>query len=279
MQRVLRFSQVDVFATAPHKGNPVAVVHDADGLTSEEMAIFARWTNLSETTFILKASTGLADYRLRIFTPGGELPFAGHPTLGSCHAWLEAGGLPGERDLVVQECGAGLIEVRKTGKALAFAAPELLRTGPLDAELLEKLIGASGLTPEVVLDHQWVDNGPGWCALLLDSAESVLAVRPDLAALGDSRLGLVGPYGKDSAADFEVRAFVPSMGVPEDPVTGSLNASIAQWLVGSGQAPANYIASQGQVLGRSGHIQISSAQDKVWVGGSTQVVIKGEVLF
>lgn len=276
---VLRFSQVDVFSSERHMGNPVAVVHDADALSTEDMARFARWTNLSETTFLLMPTTSEADYRLRIFTPGGELPFAGHPTLGSCHAWLEAGGTAEDPDQVIQECGVGLVRIRKNIQGLFFAAPDLLRTGPLAPELLHRLMAALGLPAEALLDHQWVDNGPGWCALLLDSAQRVLDVRPDFAALGTSCLGLVGQHAAGADSDFEIRAFVPDMGIPEDPVTGSLNASIAQWLIGSGRAPASYTASQGCVLGRAGHIYISSTQDDVWVGGATITSIRGEAVF
>ncbi|EED32496.1 phenazine biosynthesis protein, PhzF family [gamma proteobacterium NOR5-3] len=279
MSEVLRFSQVDVFSSERHMGNPVAVVHGADALTTREMERFARWTNLSETTFLLKPTTSDADYRLRIFTPGGELPFAGHPTLGSCHAWLEAGGVPRVQDQIVQECGAGLVRISKNAQVLSFAAPGLLRTGPLESGLVAQLMTALGLPSEALIDHQWVDNGPGWCALLLDSAERVLEVTPDFAALGDAGVGLVGQYPDGCDADFEVRAFVPSLGVPEDPVTGSLNASIAQWLISSGRAPSHYIASQGGVLGRAGRIHISSTQDDVWVGGATETCIRGNVQF
>lgn len=279
MTNILKFSQVDVFSKEPHMGNPVAVVHDADTLSTEEMARFARWTNLSETTFLLTPTDSEADYRLRIFTPGGELPFAGHPTLGSCHAWLEAGGSTQQADQIIQECGVGLVRIRKTAQRLSFAAPELLRAGPLELQLVDKLMAALDLPAEALVDHQWVDNGPGWCALLLDSAQRVLDVRPDFAALGTTCLGLVGQHAPGSDSDFEIRAFVPDMGVPEDPVTGSLNASIAQWLIGSGRAPASYLASQGYVLGRAGRIHISSTQDDVWVGGATTTIIRGEAVF
>ncbi|MFT7288825.1 MAG: PhzF family phenazine biosynthesis protein [Halieaceae bacterium] len=274
-----RFRQVDVFSSELHCGNPVAVVHDADNLSEASMAVFARWTNLSETTFILQPTQPGADYRLRIFTPGGELPFAGHPTLGSCHAWLEAGGKAGVESVLVQECPAGLVSIRRDAGRLAFAAPPLLRSGPLDAALLAKLTLAIGLRPEHVIAHQWVDNGPGWCALLLDSAERVLSVNPDFPALGDTPLGLVGPYTDAHAADFEVRAFVPSLGVPEDPVTGSLNASIAQWLIGANIAPARYMACQGTAIGRRGRVHISADAAGVWVGGDCQTLIEGQAAF
>lgn len=273
------FSQVDVFSTRAHRGNPVAVVHDAEDLTQEQMAAFARWTNLSETTFLLPASDPKADYRLRIFTPGGELPFAGHPTLGSAHAWLEAGGEARASDAVVQECGVGLVQVRRGEEDLAFAAPPLLRSGPLDAGLLDRLVSALRLDRNQVLDHQWVDNGPGWCALLLDSARTVLDVRPDMPRLGDNVLGLVGAHSEEADADFEVRAFVPSMGVPEDPVTGSLNAGIGQWLIEAGHAPAHYVAAQGTVLQREGRVRVEREAGTIWVGGATRTLVRGNVAF
>lgn len=273
------FSQVDVFADRLQRGNPVAVVHGADGLDDEAMAAFARWTNLSETTFLLAPTRPGADYALRIFTPGGELPFAGHPTLGSCHAWLEAGGVAADPERIVQECGAGLVPLTRPARRLAFAAPPLLRRGPLDASLRERLRQALGLDAEAVIDHQWVDNGPGWCALLLDSAERVLAVRPDLASIGDTALGLVGPWPDEHELDFEVRAFVPGLGVPEDPVTGSLNAGIAQWLIGAGLAPERYVAGQGRALGRDGRISVAQADGKIWIAGATHTVIRGAVTF
>jgi PhzF family phenazine biosynthesis protein len=273
------FSQVDVFSTEPYRGNPVAVVHDAQDLGDAQMAAFARWTNLSETTFLLPARDPRADYRLRIFTPGGELSFAGHPTLGSAHAWLEAGGEARAADALVQECGAGLVQLRRSGEELAFAAPPLLRSGPLDDALLERLISALGLDRTQVLDHHWVDNGPGWCALLLDSAQTVLAVRPDMQRLGDGVVGLVGAHSPGADADFEVRAFVPSLGVPEDPVTGSLNAGIAQWLIGAGHAPERYIAAQGTVLQREGRVRIERVADTIWVGGATRTLVRGNVAF
>lgn len=273
------FRQVDVFGAQPQRGNPVAVVHDADGLSDAQMANFARWTNLSETTFLLRPTDSSADYRLRIFTPGGELPFAGHPTLGSCHAWLEAGGVPQNPAEVIQECGVGQVRVRCENSQLSFAAPARLRTGPLEPELLDKLIAALSVPRDSVLAHQWVDNGPGWCALLLDSAARVLEVRPDFAALGESRLGLVGAYDDHCDADYELRAFVPGLGVPEDPVTGSLNASVAQWLIGADIAPPNYVAAQGTAVGRSGRVHLCSSDNALWVGGATRSCIVGEVAF
>jgi PhzF family phenazine biosynthesis protein len=274
------FSQVDVFSPQPQRGNPVAVVHDADGLTAGEMATFARWTNLSETTFLLTPENPDADYRLRIFTPGGELPFAGHPTLGSCHAWLSQGGVPAHEEAVIQECEVGLVRIRRGGARLAFSAPPLRRAGPLEADVLERILAATGLAATAVRDHQWVDNGPGWCALLLDSAKTVLSVDVDLAALGDLSLGLVGPQLPGADSDFEVRAFVPSLGVPEDPVTGSLNASIGQWLTGAGIARKTYVAAQGTRLDRVGRVHIdASSGDAVWVGGDTRTLITGSVTF
>jgi PhzF family phenazine biosynthesis protein len=270
------FTQLDVFASGPLSGNPLAVVHDADGLADEQMAAVARWTNLSETAFLLAPTDPAADYRVRIFTPGGELPFAGHPTLGSGQAWLHQGGVPAGR-LVVQECGVGLVRLRVDGPRLAFAAPPLLRGGPVERDLVERLSAALGLAPGAVRDAQWVDNGPGWVALLLGSREQVLAVQPDPAVLGDLKVGLVGPWPAGGDADFEVRAFIPSAGVLEDPVTGSLNAGLGQWLIGAGLAPASYVASQGTALQRRGRVHVDLVDGDVWVGGVATVVVSGSV--
>ncbi len=272
-----RFHQIDVFTAVPLRGNPLAVVHDAAGLTEATMADFARWTNLSETTFLLPPTDAGADYRVRIFTPGGELPFAGHPTLGSCHAWLAAGGVPRQGDVVVQECGVGLVRVRRRGARLAFAAPPLRRSGPLEAALRERIAAVLGVLPDDILQHQWVDNGPGWCAVMLRSAAQVLAVRPDWAKMNGLKLGVVGaqPAGQDTL--FEVRAFVPGLGVPEDPVTGSLNAGLAQWLIGAGLAPTRYVAAQGAALGRAGRVHVEQLGDTVWVGGDVAGCIEGTV--
>ena len=275
MQR--RFHQIDVFSAVPLKGNPLAVVHDAQGLDEATMAAFARWTNLSETTFLLPPDDPQADYRMRIFTPGGELPFAGHPTLGTCWAWLAAGGAPRRPGEVVQQCGVGLVRVRRDGTRLAFAAPPLRRSGLLDEALVQHIATGLGLAREDVLHHQWVDNGPGWCAVMLRSAAMVRAVVPDAAALGDLKLGLVGAAAPGQEEAFEVRAFLPGMGVPEDPVTGSLNAGLAQWLIGAGLAPGAYLASQGRALGRDGRVFIEQQGETVWVGGDVVACIAGEV--
>jgi PhzF family phenazine biosynthesis protein len=276
-----RFHQLDVFTAEALRGNPLAVVHDAQGLSAERMAAFARWTNLSETTFLLPPTDAAADYRVRIFTPGGELPFAGHPTLGSCHAWLAAGGVPQDAGMVVQECGVGLVRVRRTagsgGARLAFAAPPLRRSGPLSADQLRQIVAALHLAPADVLHHQWVDNGPGWCAVLLRSAAQVLALRPDWAALGDLKLGVVGAHAPGHDARFELRAFIPSMAVNEDPVTGSLNASVAQWLIGAGIAPPAYVAAQGTALGRAGRVHVEQQGDDIWIGGDVAACIEGTV--
>jgi PhzF family phenazine biosynthesis protein len=271
-----RFDQLDVFTAEALRGNPLAVVHDAAGLDDARMAAFARWTNLSETTFLLPPTDAAADYRVRIFTPGGELPFAGHPTLGSCHAWLAAGGRPRQDGVVVQQCGVGLVKVRRDGARLAFAAPPLRRSGPLDAALLHQIRDALGLHENDVRAHQWVDNGPGWCAVLLDSAERVLALRPDWPRLGELMLGVVGPHPAGAEAQFELRAFVGD-GDYEDPVTGSLNASVAQWLIGAKLAPPRYVAAQGAALRRAGRVHITREGDTVWVGGDVSACIHGEV--
>ena len=272
-----RFHQLDVFSAVPLKGNPLAVVHAAQGLADDTLAAFARWTNLSETTFLLPPQNPAADYRVRIFTPGGELPFAGHPTLGSCHAWLAAGGVPRTASLVVQECGVGLVRIRQQGGRLAFAAPPLRRTGPIKPALLARIVSALGVAPADVLQHQWVDNGPGWCAVMLKSAAQVLAVKPDWAVLGDVKLGLVGAQAPGAETQFEVRAFVPGLGVPEDPVTGSLNAGLAQWLIGVGLAPPRYVAGQGHALGRDGRVHVEQQGDTVWIGGDVVTCVEGLV--
>jgi len=272
-----RFTQLDVFTGTALRGNPLAVVHDAQGLSEDTMAAFARWTNLSETTFLLPPSTPGADYHVRIFTPGGELPFAGHPTLGSCHAWLAAGGQPQEPGTVVQQCGVGLVRIRRSAARLAFAAPPLRRTGPLEADLVQRIVAALGVQASDVLHHQWVDNGPGWSAVMLRSAEQVLSLKPDRVKLGDLKLGVVGAHAATHDAQFEVRAFIPSMGVLEDPVTGSLNAGLAQWLIGSGLAPKAYVAAQGTALRRAGRVHLEQQGDTVWVGGDVAACIEGQV--
>jgi PhzF family phenazine biosynthesis protein len=270
------FAQVDVFTDTPYAGNPVAVVLDGSGLSSEEMQRFASWTNLSETTFVLPPSADRADYRVRIFTPTLELPFAGHPTLGTCHAWIEAGRTPQRPDVIVQECDAGLIEVRRGAGQLAFAAPPLRRSGPVDDELLGALASAMGLRRDEIVDAAWVDNGPGWVGLLLASADRVLQVRPSFI---DEDVGLVAPYPDGAPQAFEVRAFFPKDGaLVEDPVTGSLNASLAMWLLETGRATAPYVASQGTALGRAGRVHVSRDEHgTIWVGGGTVTCIDGQV--
>lgn len=283
MPRPHPFRQVDVFASGPLLGNPVAVVHDAAGLTDDQMAAFARWTNLSETTFLLPPTEPGADYRLRIWTPGGELPFAGHPTLGSAHAWLEAGGEPAAAD-IVQECAAGLVTVRRTarpdgdGSLLAFSAPPLVRSGPVAPEDLAAIARALRVTAADVVDAAWVDNGPGWVAAQLEDAAAVLALQPDYSAFGGLKIGVVGGYGPgESDAAVEVRAFLPDMGVAEDPVTGSLNAGLGLWLAGR-VLPASYVASQGTTLGRRGRVHVNlEADGNLWVGGDTMTTVVGQV--
>jgi len=271
------FHQLDVFSREPFRGNPLAVVHDAGDIDDSTMAAVARWTNLSETTFLLPPTTPEADYRLRIFTPGGELPFAGHPTLGSCHAWLVAGGTPRSTTRIVQECGVGLVRIRRDHERLAFAAPPLRRSGGLDEALVATIARGLGIERQDIVQHQWVDNGPGWCAVLLRSAEQVLALKPDLALLRNLKLGVVGPQAAGSETQFEVRAFVASLGVPEDPVTGSLNAGLAQWLIGSGVAPSRYVASQGAALQRRGRIHVEQIGADLWIGGDVVVRIAGQL--
>ena len=275
----MQFQQVDVFSSEPCKGNPVAVVFGADNLTDQQMQEVAKWTNLSETTFMLEPTAAEADYRLRIFTPGEELPFAGHPTLGSCHAWLANGGKP-RGETIQQECGVGLVTVRKHDGRLAFAAPALLRFEPVEDSLLDRIAAALRIERARILDAHWIDNGPGWIGILLGSRDEVLALAPDFSALGELKLGVVGPWdaGRDGPeAQFEVRAFGFDAGFTEDPVTGSLNASLAQWLIGSDRAPASYIASQGTALGRAGRVHVDQIGDDIWVGGETKTIIEGTV--
>jgi PhzF family phenazine biosynthesis protein len=268
------FRQVDVFSTVPYRGNPLAVVLDADGLSPADMQQFANWMNLSETTFVLPPSTGQADYRVRIFTPAAELPFAGHPTLGTCHAWLDAGSRPARPEVCVQECGAGLVRIRQTEGGLAFAAPPLIRSGPVEEPLAERVAAQLGIGRTDMVDLAWADNGPGWVAVLLPTAEAVLALRPGVV---DLDIGVVGPYPAGGPAAFEVRAFFPNGGsTVEDPVTGSLNAALAGWLLGSGRATAPYLASQGTALGRAGQVHLSQDPDgQIWVGGAVRSRVSG----
>jgi PhzF family phenazine biosynthesis protein len=270
-----RFSQVNVFSAEDYLGNPLAVVHDADDLGDDDLVRFARWTNLSETTFLLTPTDPGADYRVRIFTPGGELPFAGHPTIGSAHAWLEAGGAPRSDGEVVQQCEAGLVRLRR-GERLAFEAPPVAREGPVTGEERARLLRALAITDDEVVDARWIDNGPGWVGVLLRDADAVLAVAPDWNAFGDLEVGIVGAYPEGAECAVEVRAFCPGLGVVEDPVTGSLNASIGQWLAG-GVLPTSYVASQGTALGRRGRVYVERDGDTVWVGGDATTMIKGTV--
>ena len=275
------FSQVDVFSSEPVRGNPVAVVHDADGLDDDQLAAFARWTNLSETTYLLAPTEPGADYRLRIFTPGGELPFAGHPTLGSAHAWLGAAGVPGTPDRVVQQCGAGLVTVHRTAGGLAFEAPPLVRSGPVSEADLARVLRALRLDADAVVDAAWADDGPGWVVVLLASSEAVLDLEPDASAFDGLMIGVVGPSPEGSEVAVEVRAFCPDIGVGEDPVTGSLNAGIGQWLAGD-RLPASYVAAQGTALGRRGRVRVEKrrgedGREVVLVGGATRTVVRGEV--
>ncbi|AKJ31721.1 PhzF family phenazine biosynthesis protein [Caldimonas brevitalea] len=273
------FKQVDVFSGAALRGNPLAVVFSAEGLSDEQMAEFARWTNLSETTFLLPPTDPAADYRVRIFTPSEELPFAGHPTLGSCHAWLEAGGRPRTPGQVVQQCAVGLVTLRREDDSgrLAFAAPPL-RMREVEPGLLADVCAALGVTVQQVEAARWLDNGPTWLGLRLASAEAVLALEPRHGALvALAKVGVIGPWGPGAPCQFEVRAFAEPVGVPEDPVTGSLNASLAQWLIGEGVAPERYVAAQGTRLGRAGRVHIVREGDTVWVGGESRTCIDGSL--
>jgi len=272
------FSQVDVFTADPYRGNPLAVVLDGDGLSDDEMQRFANWTNLSETTFIVSPTDPAADYRVRIFTTEVELPFAGHPTLGTCHAWLEAGGVPRRDGLIVQECGIGLVTVRHAER-LAFAAPPLLRSGPVaDSDLLDTC-AVLGIEPGAVVAAAWADNGPGWIAVDLGDADAVIDLEPDMNARPDYKIGVVGTYPPGSSSAIEVRALFKMGDGPgaEDPVTGSLNAALAQWLLGSGRLSSPYVASQGTVLGRAGYVHVEEADGEIWIGGDVVTCVDGEV--
>lgn len=283
MQR--HFAQVDVFTATPYLGNPVAVVLDGTGLSTEAMQAFTDWTHLSEATFVLPPTQPGADYALRIFCPGRELPFAGHPTLGSCHAWLDAGGVPQGTE-VVQECAVGLVRIRRDGQRLAFAAPPLQRSGPLPEDEVLRIAQGLGLARKDILHHAWCDNGPQWRGVMLASAQQVLALQPNAQILAGMEVGVVAPLDQASqqstngpAEAFEVRAFFPGHGgLTEDPVTGSLNAALGQWLIGAGLAPSHYVARQGTALGRAGRVHVQSdALGQVWVGGESVVCIQGRV--
>lgn len=287
--RLRPFQQVDVFTATPYRGNPLAVVLDGEGLSTEEMQRFTNWTNLSEATFVLpptpEGHAAGADYRVRIFCPGRELPFAGHPTLGTCHAWLQAGGQPRATGRIVQECGVGLVTLRRDGEQLAFAAPPLVKSGPLAEDDVQLIARGLGVARDDIAAHAWCDNGPNWRGVMLRSAEQVLGLRPDGAVLAGLDVGVVGPRGKVGvvgASDaegiaFEVRAFFPgNNGLAEDPVTGSLNAALAQWLIGAGLAPSCYVASQGTALGRAGRVHVQQDGPQIWVGGHSVTCVRGE---
>lgn len=270
------FAQVDVFGAEPYRGNALAVVLDGDGLDDEAMQRYASWTNLSETTFVFPAEDPAADYRLRIFTPARELPFAGHPTLGSAHAWLESGGSPGGDD-IVQECGVGLVRVKRDGDRLAFAAPPITRDDE-DPGTLARVVTALRIHPDQVVAARWVDNGAGWFGVLLADAEAVRALRPDFAALDGLNVGVVGFEQAGAPTHVEVRGFPVAYGIAEDPVTGSLNASLAQWLIGEGRLPQAYVAAQGGAVGRAGRVYVTSEGGDTWIGGRSVTCIDGAVL-
>jgi len=274
MQRPFR--QVDVFTRTAYAGNALAVVLDGTDLTDDDMQRFARWTNLSETTFVLPPSAPGADYQVRIFTPARELPFAGHPTLGTCHSWLEAGNTPAAPDTIVQQCKAGNISIKRIDQGLAFAAPPLVRSGPVDEGLIAQLAEMLRIERRDIEDAQWVDNGPGWVAVLLKSADAVLALQPGIVK---GNVGVVGLYPSGASSAIEVRALYDQNGATaEDPVTGSLNASLAQWLLGSGRLKAPYVASQGAALGRAGRVHVSADTDgTIWIGGGSVTCISGQV--
>ncbi len=277
MTKKYSFQQVDVFTNRPLLGNALAVVHGADNLSDKQMTKFANWTNLSETTFLLNPINDSADYKVRIFTPNNELPFAGHPTLGSCFAWLSNGGIAKSKDVIIQECAIGLIKIRKDGSRLSFEAPELIKSGSLDDLTLKKVAMSLRIGVSDIINHQWVDNGPGWCAVMLKNAQQVLALDPDPQLLKDFKIGVIGSYRDGSETDFEVRAFAMPYGIYEDPVTGSLNAGIAKWLFNTNSVKDEYTVSQGKALGRDGKIFIQKIDNTIWVGGEIISCINGEL--
>ena len=272
------FVQVDVFSPEPFGGNPLAVVLEASGLTAAQMQRFANWTNLAETTFLLPPEDPRADYRVRIFTPTEELPFAGHPTLGSAHTWLEAGGKPRQEGMLIQESAAGLVRIKADdGGRLAFAAPDLTRFGPVAEHELDRVAAGLGLPREALLDAAWLVNGPEWIGVLLGSAEQVLAIQPNYPAMAGLAVGVIGPHRDGAATEFEVRTFISDELPCEDPVTGSFNAGAAQWLIGSGRAPSSYTAAQGTVLGRTGRVHVEADGEDIWVGGECTTRISGTI--
>src|SRR5689334_13978884 len=271
------FLQLDVFSAVPFKGNPLAVIAEADGLDDEQMRAIANWTNLSETTFLMRPKDAAADYHVRIFTPTRELPFAGHPTLGSCHAWLALGNTP-KGDTIVQQCAAGLVRIKRDGARLAFAAPPQIRSGEVDAEMQGRIAASLGIGRDAIKAAQWVDNGPGWVAVLLGSRAELLGLKQNYSLLPGQSLGVVAPW--DAARDgteaqFELRAFMGRG--DEDPVTGSLNASVAQWLIGAGIAKPRYIASQGTAIGRAGRVHVAQEGDTIWIGGDVTECVAGTI--
>jgi PhzF family phenazine biosynthesis protein len=274
----LNFRTVDVFTAVPFKGNPLSVLIGADALSDAQMAQIANWTNLSETTFLCRPTDPKADYRVRIFTPARELPFAGHPTLGTCQVWLDQGNKP-KGEHIVQQCGAGLVRIKRSEGRLAFAAPPLVKGGAVEPELLEQLAKALGMTARDIKASQWIDNGPGWVGVMVESRDTLLRLKCDYATLGKHALGVVAPCDRQRDkidAQFELRAFAGFLGI-EDPVTGSLNASAAQWLIGAGIAPPNYVAAQGTALGRAGRVHVSKQGNDIWIGGDVVTCVEGTI--
>lgn len=324
------FKQVDVFTSKPYFGNALAVVLNGSGLSDEQMQRFAMWTNLAETTFLMsptpEAADAGADYQVRIFTTAYEMSFAGHPTLGSCHAWLASGGVPKDPTCIVQQCNLGLVKIQRQGTRLAFAAPTLQRS-VISADVLPGLLSALGLSAGQVVASQHLVNGPKFFGILLDSVHTVLELAPDFAALKavlalgscsgvgvaskytaplngfevvDSSSGIASAKAVDSTSciasdtsansdsqthsvngepSFEVRMFVSDLEVTEDPITGSFNASLAQWLIAEDRAPHSYVAAQGTCIGRKGRVYIDQdASGQVWVGGDSVTCVDGSVL-
>ncbi|PHM31210.1 Phenazine biosynthesis protein PhzF family [Xenorhabdus innexi] len=273
----LLFEQVTVFSDKKLQGNPLAVVTNADNLSDQQMAQFAKWTNLSETTFLLSPLHPDADYRVRIFTPAGELPFAGHPTLGTCYVWQKISGQK-NKETIIQECKAGLIPIRQVNGRPAFMAPPLVRMGDVADDIFEQILKGLGITSDDVELCQWIDNGPGWLGILLKSVDKLMGIRPDYSQLKDYELGLCAMYPENSQVRLEVRGLCGSIS-SEDPVTGSLNAAFAQWLIPHGKLPENYIARQGRCVERDGWIYVTSDENGIWISGDVVDCISGTVEF
>ncbi len=278
MQR--RFYQVDVFSSTPYKGNPLGVVLDGQGLETEAMQDYSLWSNLSEVTYVLPASDEQADFQFRIFARQHEYRFAGHPALGTARAWLDAGGVPHNPRQLILECGAGLVPINIDGDVLSFASPATIRSGDLEADELKELVTILDIDPATVKDSQWVDNGPGWAAVLLENSEQVLDIVPKIPqGPGRWKIGVIGALPQDRWPEkFEFRALTIEDGaLREDPVTGSLNGAATDWLSHAGYTTVPLINRQGTKVGRQGRVHMDRQDSQLWVGGATTILISGTI--